>query len=502
MTLTLTKAQQAGLTRAQRDPAGWVRAFLGDDLWEAQIEILESVRDNRRTSVKSCHDSGKSHIAARAAVWYLNAHPDSIVVTTAPTYRQVRNIIWRSIGTAYASAVRPLLGRVLTDRLEINHQWYGFGFKADDNAATNFQGIHPISGRVLVIVDEAAGVAPGVFEGIDAAMTSEHARMLLIGNPTSPEGEFYDSFHRNRGMYHTITISADRTPNIRAGHTIRPYLLTQAWINDAVAKHGEDSPYVQARVYANFPTVGDKNLIPLAWIERAHHDDTPAGAEPAEAGLDVARYGGDENVLWVRRGAKALYTAAWTGLDTMETVGRARLELERFPDLARVKVDAIGLGAGVFDRFRELRRQKAITWEPVEVNVGVASRSPDSFANLRHELWWGLRERFREGRIAGPFDDLTMGQLSSIRYRYDSAHAMPLVESKDELRRRGLRSPDRAEALLLAFAEVGGTGGRFRVSDLDARARAARESVTERDRRADERGGRGGTLAGSRGQTF
>lgn len=501
MSLTLTKAQAAGLTRAQREPAAWVRAFLGDDLWEAQIEILESIRDYRRTAVKSCHDSGKSHIAARAAVWYLNVYPDSIVITTAPTYRQVRNIIWRSIGTAYAAAIRPLLGRVLTDRLEINHQWYGQGFKADDNAATNFQGIHPISGRVLVIVDEAAGVAEPVFDGMDAAMTSEHARLLLIGNPTNPEGEFYNAFHRNRGLYHPITISADRTPNLVAGQTVRPYLLTQTWIDDAIAKHGEDSPYVQARVHARFPTVGDKNLIPLAWIERAHEDDQPPSHEPAEAGLDCARYGGDENVLRVRRGHEPIHLAAWTGLDTMETVGRVRQELARFPDLSRLKIDAIGLGAGIFDRFRELYRQKAITWEPIEVNVGAASRHPDQFANLRHELWWGLRERFREGRIAGRLDDLEMGQLSSVRYRYDSAHAMPLIESKDEMRKRGLRSPDRAEALLLAFAELGGSGSRYRVSDLGQQHRTERETVQERDRRADQRG-RGGSLAGRRDQRF
>lgn len=439
------------MRRIRRDPAGFICNWLGDDLWKTQIAIAESVRDNRRTAVKSCHGSGKSFLSARIVLWHLHAHTDAIAVTTAPTYNQVRNILWRSLNNAVQRAKRSLLGRALVDRYEIGPEWYALGFKAEDTQSDRFQGFH--SEHPLVVIDEAAGVAPTVYDALDAVMTSEDARMLLIGNPTNPEGEFHDAFHKNRGMYHTITISADDTPNFTSGRTVRPYLITPAWVEDAIGKHGEDSPYVQARVYARFPTVGDKNLIPLAWVEAAHARTLDAEpTEPLEAGLDVARYGDDENALCIRRGPQVVAEHAWSGLDTMETVGKVRDLLTKHPALAVLKIDVIGIGAGVHDRLRELSRAKQVPFEVQAVNVANASSKPERWPNLRHELWCGLRERFREGRVAGPLSDLTMGQLSSVKYSYDSTHSDRIVEGKEQMRRRGLRSPDRAEALLLAFA--------------------------------------------------
>lgn len=442
-TPALDRASATGLVRIRRDPVAFVRDWLGNDLWEKQAEIAESVRDHRRTAVKSCHSSGKSFLAARIVLWFLHAYPGSIVLTTAPTFNQVANILWRNVGAAAAASRRPLLGRPLTTRYEISPDWYGLGFKAEDTKADRFQGFH--AENALVVIDEAAGVVDAVYEALDAVMTSEAARMLLIGNPTNPTGTFYDAFHAARDLYHTITIAADDTPNMREGRTVRPYLITQQWIDDAVAKHGEASPYVEARVHARFPQVGDNNLIPLAWIEAANARSVEEPTGALEAGLDVARFGGDQNALCVRHGAKVVHESAWSGIDTMQTVGRVRSILADFPPVSALKVDVIGVGAGVADRLREGG------YPVVDVNVSRAASAPREFASLRHELWWALREQFREGTIAGPIDDTTMGQLSSVRYRYDSSHSRPVVESKDDMKKRQLRSPDRAEAMMLAF---------------------------------------------------
>lgn len=498
--LRLDRAAAAGFGRVRRDPAGWIARWLDADLWETQVAIAESVRDHRRTAVKSCHASGKSYLSARIVLWFLHAYPDSIAVTTAPTYNQVRNILWRSVNQAVAGAKLPLLGRALVDRYEIGPEWYALGFKAEDTASDRFQGFH--SAHALVVIDEAAGVAAPVFEALDAVMTSADARMLLIGNPTSPEGVFYDAFHKDRHLYRTITISAEDTPNFREGRTVRPYLITQEWVNDVIAKHGEDSPYVQSRVYARFPTLSDKSLIPLAWVEAAHErrfDESEVRPAPVEAGLDVARYGGDENALCIRRGPQVVAEYAWSGLDTMETAGKVRHLLASYPDLAALRVDVIGVGSGVADRLRE-------TGYPViDVNVSNQSRAPGDFASLRHELWWGLRERFREGTICGPIADETIGQLTALRYRYDSAHTYPLVESKEEAARRGVRSPDRAEALLLAFAPTGGTRHRAWTQQAGARTAAPGMSTPATEGRMRERndGERSGSHLGVlRGRVF
>lgn len=452
---TLDRAAVSGIERIREQPAEFIRDWLGADLWSKQIEIAEAVRDHRRVAVKSCHSSGKSYLSARIVLWFLHAYPGAVVITTAPTANQVRNILWRELRSAFHAAPKPLLGRCLVDRVEITPDWYALGFKADDAAPDRFQGFH--AERILIVIDEAAGVAESVFGALDAIMTSEYARMLMIGNPTSTAGKFYEAFHGARAVYHTITIAAADTPNIQAGKTIRPYLITQQWIDEAIAEHGEESPYIASRVHAEFPAFGLNTLIPLAWIEAAHQADAPEvdedGETPIEAGVDVARSGDDENALCLRRGPQILEQYAWTGMDTMETVGRVRELLEPYrAQLGSVKIDVIGVGAGVADRLREL------DYPVVDVNVARKPTSSDEFANLRCELWWNLRERFRLGEIIGPIDEKAQGQLSDIRYKYDSRHTKPIIERKEDAKKRGVRSPDRAEAMLLAFMTPPVTG--------------------------------------------
>lgn len=461
-----------GLTRLQRDPAAFMREWLGADLWAKQVEIAEAVRDHRRVAVKSCHASGKSFLSARVVLWFLHAYPDSIVITTAPTANQVENILWREIRRAYAEAKRPLLGRCLNTRYEIAPGWYALGFKAEDTAPDRFQGFH--AEHALVVIDEAAGVAEAVYDALDAVLTSESARLLLIGNPTNPEGKFYEAFHSARSIYHCITIAARDTPNVVTDSVARPYLITQRWIDDAIAEHGADSPYVLSRVDAVFPSLGDNTLIPLHQIEAAHRRGElppPDGGE-YEAGLDVARYGGDENALCIRCGTRVVAERAWSGMGLMETVGKVRYHLSEFPPVTSLKVDVIGVGAGVVDRLQEQG------YPVVAVNVGEAANDPTKFLNRRCEMWWALRERFRDGMIDGPLGETTQGQLASVRYRYTSNRTHPVIESKEEAKKRGIRSPDRAEAVLMAFHVEPPAAGAAR----DVPAQAYRNAGRERHR--------------------
>jgi hypothetical protein len=443
----LDREAGAGYRRIREDPAAFIGEWLGADLWSKQIEIAEAVRDHRRVAVKSCHGSGKSFLSARIVIWFLHAYPGSVVITTAPTDNQVVNILWREIGSAYAATRSPVLGRCLTKRYEIAPDWYALGFKAADTAPDRFQGFH--AEHALVVIDEAAGVSDTVFEALDAVLTSESARLLLIGNPTNAAGTFYEAFHGARGLYHPITIAAEDTPNIRAGKTVRPYLITQRWIDDAVAKHGPDSDYVRCRVHARFPEADNAALIPLAWIEAADAQRIEMPGAPVEAGLDVARGGGDECSLCIRRGYQVLAHHSWSGPDTrdlMATVGRTRHYVEPYrASLTALKVDVVGIGAGVADRLAELG------YPVVPVNAGAASSDPEKWQNLRCEMYWTIREMFRNQEIAGPLDDIAMGQGASVRYRYLSRYPMPVIESKDEAKRRGVASPDRFEALMLAF---------------------------------------------------
>jgi len=438
---------------------------LGADLWEKQFEIAESVNDNRYTSVASCHGAGKSYIAAQIAIAFLHCYAPSVVITTAPTARQVQHVLWREINRAYRDARIPLLGRCLTTRIEIAPEWYALGFKAatagrKTEESDGWQGFH--AEHALVIIDEAAGVTAAVFDTLDAVMSSEGSRQLLIGNPTSVSGEFRDSFHRNRGQYHTIKISAFDTPNLTSeGKPIRPYLVTREWVTTQIMKRGEKSPYVQSRIYANFPDLGTNKLIPLSWIEAANERQYMRSDEGRDliAGVDVARFGDDESSIAIRQGPVLIHQASWHAVSLTETANRVARELKTFTrskvGVQEIRVDAIGLGAGVADILREKG------FNVYDVNASNRSSDAEQWPNFRHEMWWQLRERFNieSPRIAvhknWELDEDTMAQLSDLEYSYkDTRFTGALLEPKDETKKRTGWSPDRAEALALAYCTL------------------------------------------------
>lgn len=446
------------LQRAKQEPTWWIEHILGNNLWSTQAEIIDSVRDNQETVVASCHGAGKSYIAANVALWYLFNHKPSVVITTAPTDRQVKGILWKEIRLAHGGAKVPLGGKMLTQELKLDANWWAWGFTAPEYDPDRFQGFHEVN--ILVIVDEAAGVSEQIYEAIDGVLTSENARLLMIGNPTSSTGRFANAF--KTPDINKFTISAFDTPNFTEfGITQEdisdgtwedkitddlpaPYLVTPNWVARRYERWGETSAMYQARVLGQFPEQSEDTLIPLNWIDRAVEADI-APSEPIELGVDVARYGQDESVFIVRRGSVAKVHEVTSQTHTMRTAGNC-IKNKRETGATLIKVDADGLGAGVYDRLNELG-------EPVmEMMSGKRASDPERFSNKRAEWWWGLRERFESGDISIERDDELISQLSNIKYKVNSRGQLQ-IETKDEMRKRGLASPDRADALMLAFAK-------------------------------------------------
>lgn len=440
------------------NPVWWIREVLGHEPWEKQIEIIESVRDHRTTAVKSCHAAGKSFVAAESALWFLYTHKPSIVLTTAPTDRQVKGILWKEIRIAYQQAKRPLGGNLLTQELKLDGNWFAWGFTAPDYDPDRFQGFHEV--YILVIADESSGVSDGIFEGIDGVLTSEQARLLMIGNPTNPTGRFARAF--KSPDTHKITISAFDTPNFtHFGITEQdilnntwegkitcempaPHLVTPRWVHERLHDWTAASPLWQAKVRAQFPSAGDDTLIPLHWIEAAIERDLPAGA-PSEIGVDVARFGSDETVIIHRQGSKARILEVLPMSDTMTTTGHAVIHIrEKRAEIA--KIDAVGIGAGVFDRLNEMG------FPVEEMQSGASAKDKEQYANTRAEWWWGLRTRFEEGDIDIENDEILISQLSNMKYKVNS-RGLILIESKEDMKKRGMSSPDRADALMLVFAK-------------------------------------------------
>jgi hypothetical protein len=445
--------------RCRQDPVWFVENVLGSKPWQKQTEILEAIRDGKEVAVASCHAAGKSWISARAVLWFLYCFRLSRVVTTAPTFDQVRDILWQEIRQAHASALRLLGGKMLETRLDLGPNWFATGRSTDN--ANRFQGAHSPKGYILAVIDEAAGIKPDIWVGIDGITTSEGAHKLAIGNPTEASGEFFEMF-RAPGI-HTIHISAFDTPNFTTfgitlddirnntwkeritGPLPAPYLVDPQWVAKRWQRWGEDSPLWISRVMGSFPENSTDALIPLSWIERAQATRLDPG-EINVLACDVARFGSDESVIGQRRGPVARILKVTRQEDTMTTTGRiVQALLETGATEARI--DAVGLGAGVFDRLKELGKPA------VEMQAGHAPRNSERFLNARAEWYWGLRERLEAADIdLDPDEDLTF-QLSSIKYKPNSRGQI-VIESKEDMKKRGLKSPDKADTIMMLFAAV------------------------------------------------
>ena len=471
-------------------PVGFAHEVLGVDLWAKQEEILNAVRDHRRVAVKAGNGVGKGFTAAVAVLWFLCSHQPSTVLTTAPTARQVRHVLWQEIRRLYRASPAPLGGKLLVTRLDMPHDRFALGLSTDE--VDQFQGFH--SPNMFIVVDEAEGVGEPIFEAIDAVMTAGNGKLLLLGNPTSVTGTFRRAFHEDRHLYHNITISTLDSPNVKQQRVVLPGLTTHEWVAERVALWGPDNPMYQARVLGHFTDRAEDTLISLTHIEQAiarHGTLTlalpnvipaPPSVIPAEAGthgpdfvasrapdqwsyvgdsrdtlsededqsnaptilaVDVARFGADQSVLLLATPTAVLRLEAHHGLDTMQLAGRVA-DAYRRQSPKRIVVDEIGVGAGVVDRLKELNL-------PVTgINVGRPARQRTLFANLRAEGYWRLRELFSQDLLAIPNDPELAGQLSSLRYSYNSRGQL-IIESKDDARARGIPSPDKADAMMLAF---------------------------------------------------
>ena len=450
---------------ATLSPVAFAREVLGVELWSKQVEVLEALTEHRRVAVKAGNGLGKGFCAAVAMLWFVHTHQDgAIALSTAPTFRQVRHILWRQVRRLYRPAAPTLGGKMLDTRWEISDDRYALGLSAE--GAGQFQGFH--SPNMFIVVDEAEGVSDEIYEAIEAVMTSAGPLLLLIGNPTTTTGAFRRAFYEEREIYRNITISALDSPNVQAGQVVIPGLVTPGWVAERQQIWGADSSVYRARVLGNFPEQEQDSLLRLsdveaavqagaAMAERPRPNPPPDGAaadgddvdeaDTVVLAVDVARFGADRSVILRRRGDQVEEIQVFRGIDTMGLTGRVVAAIHEHQP-SEVRVDEIGVGAGVVDRLRELGHRVR------GVNVARKARQDGKFVNLRAEAYWNLRDRFVAGRIGLPADNALVSELTALRYEVDSANRVKM-ESKDNLRNRGAPSPDLADALMLAFMPSG-----------------------------------------------
>lgn len=438
-----------------RKPDAFVESQFSVKLWEKQREILQALVDHKRVAVRACNDVGKSFAVAGAALWFLLCRPPCAVITTAPTWAQVTNIVWREIAKLWARRLFISDAEPLQTMLRIAPDQFAMGIST--NQMENFQGFR--EQNVLFIVDEASGVDERIIEAIEGSMQSEGARLLMVGNPTRTSGPFYDAFHgRASALFHKIHISAfDYIDYVeRTGHYTPP-LVTRRDVEEKAALWGEDSDLFRIRVLGEFPAGEPGLLFSPSLLEQARRYVVENPVGPIEFGIDPADQGGDETAVCARQGDAVLFIESWNTRTQEETWGKIVGLIERFKP-AVVRVDYPGVGVGVATYLQKMQRER--NWRTtriIPVRSGAAAHRSREFRKVSDELWFELAERFRAGRVSlarlpEHVYNVLCAQLTSRTAHVDASN-IQYLQPKKQLRAQGIASPDRADALALAFYE-------------------------------------------------
>jgi phage terminase large subunit len=503
-------------------PEQYVADVYGHDLWDTQQEILKSVFTYRETAVATCNAIGKSFVAADIAHAFLDLIPGSIVVTTAPTWRQVKDILWRNFAMTHSKAKYPLGGSLSQTAFEYDKDWYAVGLST--KYPENFFGYH--ADYILVIVDEAGGVPEPIFKGVKAITPNVNARVLYIGNPTDPSGTFHEVF--KKPTVKKFKISAFDTPNFKhvgiknvddllkvftppAGvdplehnpfkDLTYPYpaLISPEVVYERYQEWGVDSPAWQALVMGEFPSQAENALIPMnlimqamSGLDRLDPESGKSYAEltgwnirdgKAENGLDMARFGGDNTVLTPGRGDWIDPQISWNGSDNVQSAQKVITIINPF-DEQEIKIDDTGTGGGATDALNHLKREQAKTGNPyrfkvIPYNMSQSPADKEKFHDITSEMYWQLREKFLQKKIAFTFkDEELLGELTSRQWSLTPQGKIKVESKKEYIKRTGRKSPDKADSLALKNYTRSDVGSWSDIPEKDKQTAAETRPVT------------------------
>ena len=473
------------------DPVVYVREKLGDDPWSWQENVLRSVARNAVTAVPKCHSSGGTRVAAQMVCWWLDRWDDAVVYTLAPTWKQIRELLWRDIEDIHLKAKLSGEFQPKSAKWNFGPKRYAIGQSTDKTE--QLQGPH--AGHFLIIIDEASGFSAHLEPAVVGMLASGETRLLMLSQPTQLSGMFYDSCNSDRA--NVLPCDAFATPNFEQfewsedeqsegrlpavwlreveryrealsvagpdeeakaaatkemdGDLVRPYLVKPSWVAERYFEWGERSPLWQIRVRGRFPRQAEDSLISLDWIERAiaKGANQPASATSLKEviGCDVARYGDDDTGF--AHVVDGTLRRIWRthGRSTMETTGQLKKLYDDSKQRIHLVIDEGNMGGGVVDRLKE----QNVPLRPVNFGANPL-RNEDQIDNRGSEIWWNLARAFEAGEIgimpdAGEVKQLTRELLQPV-YTFTS-------KGKIKVEKRGHDkkgdSPDLGDALALAW---------------------------------------------------
>lgn len=443
------------------DPIAWANDVLGKHLWSKQAEIARSVVENTHTAVVSCNGAGKSALAGIMGAWWVAVHDpyDIALICSAPTYPQIARVLFRELKDNHKIAAER--GFSLPGHINQSEEWklddqygtlIGFGRRpADTDIVSAFQGIH--RRYVMVILDEAGGIPLDLYTATEAVTNTADARVLAIGNPDRRGTEFHRIL-REDPTWNKIKISAYDTPNFtneEIPDELRPLLIQPSWVEKQKISWGEESSRFKSKVLGEFPDEADNAFFSQNVIDKAIDTEIVEDLEAtAVLGVDLARFGEDDSVVYINRNGRCRKLDTWSKATAIESANRVhRLAIDN--GVSEVRVDGSGLGGPVIDILVNLANDKYLV-----ISMIGSAASPDltRWGNARAANYDNLRESMAEGKIdIDPDDKVLLEEMLMLQYKFTTKGAIQ-IESKDDMRSRGVKSPDSLDSLVYATADL------------------------------------------------
>lgn len=415
-----------------------------------QQAVMNDVAKFPMVSVKSGHGVGKSALESWIIWWYISTRPYPKILCTAPTKHQLHDILWAEVSKWKRNS------KSLDEDFEwtsekiylkgSQEEW--FAIARTSNKPDALQGTH--AEHVLIIIDEASGVPDIVFEPVLGSMSTIDAKLLMCGNPTKLAGFFYESHTTKRELYKTHTIDGSKCERV-----------DKNYVQTIIDMFGKDSDVYRVRVAGEFPKSNPDSFIGLDIIRT--EKKVIDVVESIDLGVDVARYGDDESVVATTYNKSQVERLnVFKHNDTMKLTGQIvniikMLNLKYPLITVRVKIDCDGLGVGVYDRLKEVIVEKNLKAKAIECHFGgkggkVSYDEPIEYYNSTGIMWGTLRSKLKNNEITIPNNEELIKQITNRKYFINSDGTIKL-ERKEDMKKRNVHSPDRADAVVLSLYE-------------------------------------------------
>lgn len=444
----IRKALRAGFDKRQHDPVELGRWLFDSSYWSKQEAIMRSVWEHKKTAVRSCNSGGKSRIASEIGLLYLLKFRPSRVITTAPTFTQVEEILWKEIHSLYSKSRIPFNGHITSTELDMgiynNHPWQMIGISTnEENRMQGFKSPH-----LLVILDEALGIDPIIWRAIEGLLPH---RILAIGNPLDPVGDFFNCF--SNSQWNTIHIDGLECVEWQEKHGKIPGLITREWINERKDEWGEKSPMYQSRVLGEFPQDSESSVIQRSWVDRARQLEIEIDEQFDDKieSCDLASKHGKNNTVFTERTGNVIFRCTpYPEMGPLKAVNRLIFDYGQ-KQLDTIIFDADGLGEG-WDEFIEAKNIPYIAFHGGYSYKAIDTRK---FKNLRTQFYCLLAKKFEKGLISLKHlpqkeYEILKNQLCAINYKACDGMGRIQIETKEDLQVRQIQSPDSADSVMMS----------------------------------------------------